>query len=419
MSKTHYGVYPIPSGMRILAIETSCDETAVCVLEAEGGLENATFSILGNSLYSQVAVHAPYGGVFPTLAKREHQNNLVPLTLESLKQAGMMENGKSKTEEKLLAKIREEEFRNNVKDFLESFAKPAIDMIAVTTGPGLEPALWTGITFAEALGASWDIPVRGIDHMEGHIVSALLKPQMNADKAQIDAGKNQHPATYNLQATTFPVLALLISGGHTELVLMKEWFSYERIGETRDDAIGEAFDKVARLLDLAYPGGPKIGELAAKARARLAEAVGSENPITFPRPMKDDLTCDFSFSGLKTAVLYKLKSMDKLSEEDKEHIAEAFESAARDVIVMKTKRALKETGAQTLVVGGGVSANEEIRKSLAEMAVRDFPTLAVHFPDQELTGDNAIMIGAAGFLRSCSGHAREERLTATGTLKLG
>ena len=157
--------------MRILAIETSCDETAVAILETERNLEIVTFKILGDSLYSQAELHAPYGGVFPALAKREHQLNLVPRTVDALTQSGMLKTGKSDTDEDALQKMRDEGFRNDTKKFLEEHAKPAIDMIAVTYGPGLEPALWTGITFAEALGKTWGIPALGIDHMEGHIVS--------------------------------------------------------------------------------------------------------------------------------------------------------------------------------------------------------------------------------------------------------
>ncbi len=400
--------------MCILAIETSCDETAVCIVEAEGDPNSATFKILGNALYSQAALHAPYGGVFPTLAKREHQNNLAPLTREALTQAGLfhpraglIERVNSETG----ANARDEHFKKTIEDFLNECEKPALDMIAVTHGPGLEPALWTGITFAEALGAAWGVPVLGIDHMEGHIVSALLK-QVTGNRLQGTENSKSEPVTYHLSPVTFPMLALLISGGHTELVLMKGWFTYEHIGTTRDDAIGEAFDKVARLLELSYPGGPHIAALAKKARAR------GGNPFTFPRPMAKDATCDFSFSGLKTAVLYKLKSMEKISEEDKEHIAEAFENSARDIIVIKTKRALTETMAQALLVGGGVSANEEIRKALGEMIERDFPGLALHFPDKALTGDNAIMIGAAAYLRSQTDTMQEKKLTASGNLRL-
>lgn len=384
--------------MRVLAIETSCDETAVALLECEWDGSQTSFTILGDALYSQADKHAEYGGVYPALAKREHQANLASLATEALKQADALKEGGAAPEETALAPIRDEEFKKSVRAFLEAYANPNVDLIAVTEGPGLEPALWTGINFAEALGNAWNTPVMGIDHMEGHIVSALLKKLA--------------PGRYALQDFGFPLLALLISGGHTELVLMKEWFSYEHVGMTKDDALGEAFDKVARLLDLAYPGGPKVAESAARSRER------GGTDIKFPRPMLKDDTCDFSFSGLKTAVLYKMRSMDKISEQDKEEIAQAFEDAAREVVVEKSRRALELTKAKAFAVGGGVSANAEIRKALKEMVSRDFPETSLFFPEAELTGDNAIMIGAAGYLRSASGKKPPGSLTALGSRSL-
>ena len=375
--------------MRILAIETSCDETAVAILECAGTLENASYTILGNALFSQADLHAPYGGVYPSLAKREHQSNLVPLAVDALTQAGLLEQKASNIQNNTgLAKIRDEQFKKDVETFLATHAKPEVDVIAVTHGPGLEPALWTGINFAEALGTAWDIPVLGIDHMEGHIVSGLLKQE-----------SEKQLSTFNFQ---FPLLALLISGGHTELVLMKSWFDYEHVGRTKDDAVGEAFDKVARLLDLPYPGGPRVAESAERSRER------GESPHTFPRPMMNDDTCDFSFSGLKTAVLYKLRGMEQISEHDKEEIAHAFEDAARDVLVEKTWRALQATHPKTLVIGGGVSANTQIRKGLQEMIAKESPETQLCLPVQFLTGDNAIMIGAAAYLRVLSGKKSDD-----------
>jgi N6-L-threonylcarbamoyladenine synthase len=348
--------------MRVLAIETSCDETAVAVLECTGDTSGAAFTILGNALYSQIPDHAPYGGVYPMLAKREHQKNLPRLLEQAFREAG----------------------------------GAAVDLVTVTHGPGLEPALWAGITFAEELGKKWKMPVIGVDHMEGHIVSALLK-QVTADSFQLSGRPPLKAISYKLEAIKLPLLALLVSGGHTELILMKKWFEYELVGATRDDAVGEAFDKVARLLDLPYPGGPKLAELAARGRAK------GGNTITFPRPMANDDTCDFSFAGLKTAVLYKLRSMDKLSESDKEHIAEAFEDAARDVITIKTRRALQKTSPASLIAAGGVSANIEMRNALAKLVEEEFPAVALSFPHDSLTGDNAVMVGAAGYLRKTAG----------------
>lgn len=388
--------------MKILAIETSCDETGVAILECEGSFEGASFTILGNALYSQATLHAPYGGVYPNLAKREHQNNLAPLATEALKASGLLKSRTKDTSvnDSSLENIRDQTFKSNIEDFLASTEKPDIEFIAVTKGPGLEPALWTGINFAESLGRAWNIPVIGIDHMEGHIFSALLKKLSDSN--------------FQLSGIQFPILAFLISGGHTEFVVMKEPFVYEHIGATRDDAIGEAFDKVARLLDLPYPGGPQIAEVASRSRAR-----GEKNEISFPRPMAQDDTCDFSFSGLKTAVLYKLRDMDKIDEKVKEQIAEAFEDAARDVVIIKTKRALEATEPKILAVGGGVSANTEIKRALTALVDEDFSDIQLLFPDATLTGDNAIMIGVAGYLRHLSGTHTASNLSALGNLKLG
>ena len=332
--------------MRVLAIETSCDETAISILECSGDTTNATFRVLSNALFSQAHLHAEYGGVFPTLAKREHVKNLPLLLEQALTEAG----------------------------------NPTVDVIAVTQGPGLEPALWTGIEFAKELGQKIGVPVYGTDHMEGHIVSGLVT--------------QKDEKTYELSMPTFPILGLLISGGHTELVLMKEWFKYELVGRTLDDAVGEAFDKVARMLDLQYPGGPKIEKLAALATAR-----GAQHTIVFPRPLKHDNSCNFSFSGLKTAVLYQVRDMKQLSDEDKEHVAQAFQDAARDVLVLKTRKALLETGAKTLAVGGGVSASKNIRGGLEELVTKEFPDVKLSYPTGGLHLDNAIMIAMAAYLR--------------------
>jgi len=392
--------------MNILAIETSCDETAVAVIQAEGTLQEAQYCVLGNALYSQAAKHAAYGGVYPNLAKREHQKNLVPLTIRALTEADMLHPQHSEARPPSVGgSIREEEFRNAVTDFVNRYVnrynKPDIDLIAVTNGPGLEPALWTGISFAHTLGEVWNIPVIGINHMEGHVVSAFL---------QKDREKNK----YQMANIKFPLLALLISGGHTELVLMKEWFQYELIGRTRDDAVGEAFDKVARILGMPYPGGPEIDRAASRARTRTSDVL-----VSLPRPMLRDASCDFSFSGLKTAVLYLVCDMKELSEIDKENIAREFEDAVSEVLVAKTVRALEKTHAKTLVVGGGVSANTHIREGLESLIRHSFPDVALRYPEQNLTGDNAVMIGVAAYLRYAAHRiAPHDTLEAVGSLSL-
>ena len=330
--------------VKILAIETSCDETAIALLEINGPLEKPDIKVLGNTLLSQIHLHEKYGGVYPNLAKREHQKNLPPLLEQTLREAG------------------------------ENPEKPNIDYIAVTNGPGLEPALWVGINFATELGKSWDKPVIPVNHMEGHIFSVLFEAN---------------------DILVLPALALLVSGGHTELVYVKDFGNYEIIGRTRDDAVGEAFDKTARMLGLSYPGGPEISRLAENSRKRAFEDI-----IKLPRPMIHSKNLDFSFSGLKTAVLYKLKSENRSDVGFKEDMARAFEDAAIEVLVEKTHRALLELKdkIKTLIVAGGVSANLHLSRELNKL-VEEFPDLALRIPTRFLTTDNAIMIGIAAFIR--------------------
>ena len=435
--------------MRILAIETSCDETAVCLIEARGGLLRARLSLLGNALYSQVALHAPFGGVFPSLAKREHAKNLVPLLEAVLGEATEVTNEKGKMKnEKLQYKIkkydnkvrkirvlleREGELLQQLLSALPKIVskKPPADAIAVTYGPGLEPALWVGINFARALSVLWDVPVIPINHMEGHVVSALLR-----------RNDVSSPVTsYQLPAPRFPALALLVSGGHTELVLMKKWLDYTVIGETRDDAAGEAFDKVARMLGLSYPGGTVISALAEKARLKnvrhpmsnkiSSKLSGNQRPVAsvqLPRPMLHSPDFDFSFSGLKTAVLYLLKApiqhrvLNKGLNKNIQYsvlntlVALEFENAVVEVLVKKTLRAAEHFGARTVLLGGGVAANIHLRRELeAALApleaasrktrlllmgrARESPKTTLLLPDPALTGDNAIMIAAAAHIR--------------------
>jgi len=336
--------------MKILAIETSCDETAVALLDINGALEKPDIRVLGNTLLSQVALHEKYGGVYPNLAKREHEKNLPPLLEQTLKEAG------------------------------EDSEQPDIDLIAVTSGPGLEPALWVGINFATELGKKWGKPVVPINHMEGHVFSVLFETS---------------------EALTLPALALLVSGGHTELVHVKDFGNYEIIGRTRDDAVGEAFDKAARMLGLPYPGGPRISSLAEISRKKKAE-----DKIKLPRPMIHSKDLDFSFSGLKTAVLYKLKEFSAkeggsaLSDGGKEEMARAFEDAAVEVLIEKTRSALLKLGdeVKTLIVAGGVSANLHLSKEL-EKLINDFPNINLRMPKILLSTDNAIMIGIAAFIK--------------------
>ncbi len=332
----------------ILSIETSCDETSIAVLKCSGGLKSPKFKVLKNIVSSQILIHRPFGGVVPNLAKREHIKNLPPI-FKKLK----------------------------IKKF---------DYIAVTVGPGLEPALWTGINFAQELSARFKKPLIGANHMEGHLYSNWL------------------PAKKQKTAIKFPAVALIVSGGHTILLYMKAINKWENLGETLDDAAGEAFDKVARMLNLPYPGGPEIQKLAAK---------GNPKAIRFPRPMLNKPGYEFSFSGLKTSVLYYLRDNPNAKKED---VAASFQQAAIDVLVKKTIRAAQEYKAKSVLLCGGVSANALLRKELKVESEK----LKVNFvvPDFEFNTDNAAMIGAAAYINLLQKNKKRLKIEAQGNLSL-
>lgn len=378
--------------MKILSIETSCDETAISIVETNGETTTPEFKVLANIVLSQAKLHAEYGGVFPNLAKREHSKNLVPVLKQALEDAGMLKTtnshqGSTLMDENLalpaISALLERE-PEMLKQFLESILtvkKPDIDIIAVTNGPGLEPALWVGVNFAKALNLIWGTPVVPANHMEGHILAALLQ-ECDGEKIKVA----------NIQ---FPSISLLISGGHTELVLMKDWMDYKIIGQTRDDAVGEAFDKVARMLNLPYPGGPEISKLAERATY-------TESPdFPLPRPMIGTDDYDFSFSGLKTAVLYTVKKLPQLTPKIKESIALEFETAVTEILLKKTLRAVEEYGAKTIIIGGGVSANKRIRHAFESIVKRN-DDLDLFIPNTSLSTDNALMIAIAGYFRVSS-----------------
>jgi len=316
--------------MRVLGIESSCDETAVAVYDETGGL-------LSHRLHSQVAMHQAYGGVVPELASRDHVRRLLPLVRDTLAEA-------------------------------ES-DKASIDGIAYTAGPGLIGALLVGEGFATALSAAWGKPALGIHHLEGHLLAPLLEPQPPA----------------------FPFLALLVSGGHTQLVDVAALGRYRILGETLDDAAGEAFDKTAKLLGLPYPGGAAL--------AVLGES-GRNGEFVFPRPMLDRPGLDFSFSGLKTAALVALRGRE-LSDTVRADVARGFEEAVVETLTEKCRRALRQTGHQRLVVAGGVGANRRLRERLAT-AVRDL-NAELYFPRTEFCTDNGAMIALAGCMRLAAG----------------
>lgn len=374
--------------MRILAIETSCDETAIALLEAKGGIDRPFFKIIKSFVSSQIKIHAPFGGVVPSLAKRQHLKNL-PLLLE-----------------KVLGKD----------PFSQKQQIEKIDLIAVTVGPGLEPALWTGISFAQQLSQEWKKPLVGANHLEGHLFSFLLSSKF-FDKKKSESLKN-----YSLKLW-FPAISLIVSGGHTILVLLKNLKNYQKIGETLDDAVGESFDKVARLLGLSYPGGPEIERLAKKGNAQA---------IAFPLPMISQKNFNFSYSGLKTAVLYYLRDLNMNTKENnhnfwkpgafkinpslRQDIAASFQRAAFLPLVKKSSLAALKYQAKSIFLGGGVAANKKlaqmIRKEIKDRKIK--ANLVV--PPLSYCLDNAVMIGVAAYLNKLS--KKKYPLKANGNLNL-
>ena len=324
--------------MRVLGIETSCDETGVAVYDSEKGL-------LAHRLYSQIQLHADYGGVVPELASRDHVRKLIPLIKEVLAAANSQ--------------------------------ATEIDGIAYTSGPGLAGALMVGALTGRSLAYAWRVPAIGVHHMEGH----LLAPLLEENKPE------------------FPFIALLVSGGHTQLLKVEGIGQYELLGESVDDAAGEAFDKVAKMLHLDYPGGPNVARLALQ---------GNSEAFNFPRPMLDRAGLDFSFSGLKTAVLNANNQTEDYPQK-KADIAASFEAAIVDSLVKKCERALKQTGLKRLVMAGGVSANLRLRAQLQDLAMRK--RWQVFYPSAAFCTDNGAMIAYAGCQRLVAG--QQENLSVT------
>jgi N6-L-threonylcarbamoyladenine synthase len=331
--------------MLVLGIETSCDETGFAVYDSERGL-------LAHSLYSQVALHADYGGVVPELASRDHVRKILPMLNEVLAKSGI--------------------------------DKQSIDGIAYTAGPGLMGALMVGGSMATALGFTLDVPVIGVHHMEGHLLAPMLEDT----------------------PPEFPFVALLVSGGHTQLVLVKGIGSYQLLGESLDDAAGEAFDKTAKMLDLDYPGGPVLADMAEK---------GQTQRFDFPRPMTDRPGLDFSFSGLKTHtrnLIEKYRGDDVLPDDQTVlDICAGFQEAVVDTLVIKCQRALEQTGMRKLVIAGGVSANKRLREKLESELVKN--NAEVFYARHEFCTDNGAMIAYAGCQRLLAGETSDLVLPVT------
>jgi len=367
--------------MKILAIETSCDDTGIAILEVSEKTEE--FSVLSNIVSSQIEVHKKYGGVYPAMAKREHQRNLVPVLIRALKQAKLLnpkseirnpkQIPKSKIQKLNSILERESELAKKLVPFLQKHKKPKIDLIAVTNGPGLEPCLWVGVNFAKALSYFWNIPIVPTNHIESHILVNFL------------------PTRPGLVG--FPAVCLVVSGGHTQLILMEKIGNYKILGETRDDAAGECFDKCAKILGLGYPGGPIISQLATKF-------LGCPTPQKLPRPMINTKNYDFSFSGLKTAVLYANRKVENKTKRYKQEIASEIQQAIIDVLIKKTMKAAKDFKAKTIILGGGVTANKELRKQLTEKIEREIPNARYLIPNTQLSTDNALMVAVAGYFKA-------------------
>lgn len=322
--------------MRILGIETSCDETGVAIYDHDQGL-------LAEALHSQIAIHQEYGGVVPELASRDHVRKLLPLIRQLFADADI--------------------------------GPESLDGVAFTTGPGLVGALMVGASVGRSLAWAWGVPAIGVHHMEGH----LLAPMLEAEPPE------------------FPFIAMLVSGGHTQLVEVQGVGHYRLMGDSLDDAAGEAFDKTAKLLDLPYPGGPELSKLATQ---------GSPDRYRFPRPMTDRPGLDFSFSGLKTFALNTLQDAAKaegepISEQTRADIARAFEEAVVDTLMIKCRRAVRETGIKRLIMAGGVSANQRLREQIGEMMAKEGG--AAYYPRLKFCTDNGAMIAYAGCQRLMAG----------------
>ncbi|MBI5229750.1 MAG: tRNA (adenosine(37)-N6)-threonylcarbamoyltransferase complex transferase subunit TsaD [Candidatus Magasanikbacteria bacterium] len=317
--------------MNLLGIETSCDETAAALVEVRDG----RMRVRKNIVSSQISIHKKYGGVVPEVAARQHAENVIPVIKKIL--------GKSKP-----------------------------DVIAVTAGPGLATALLVGVEVARTLSYVWGTPLVRVNHIEGHLYANWLTAP-------------------RIDAIQLPALVLIISGGHTELVLMKKHGVYQLLGKTLDDAVGECFDKVGKMVGLSYPAGPQIGALA---------RAGTRNAISLPRPMLEHKNYSFSFAGLKTAVLYHLQKHPLKTRHERADVCASFEQAATDVLVGKTLRAAKEYNARAVIMGGGVSANTYIRESLEVALAREMPKTKFIKPALQYCTDNAAMIAAAGYFHA-------------------
>jgi N6-L-threonylcarbamoyladenine synthase len=347
--------------MIILSIDTSCDDTCIAILK----IEKKKIKVLSNIISSQIDIHQKYGGVYPSLAKREHEKNLVPVLKQAMNKA----------------KVK------------EKFAKP--DLIAVTTGPGLEPCLWVGLNFAKSLSFIWNIDLVPVNHIEGHILANFINGNANLK---------------------FPAICLVVSGGHTQIILMRKIKDYKIIGETRDDAAGECFDKTARILGLPYPGGPSIVRQIEKFPISV-----SKFQIKLPRPMIYSKDYDFSFSGLKTAVLYDHKKRNKKIRTSQKYISEMakeIQQSIIDVLIKKTIKAAKDYKVKTIILGGGVTANQELKKQFKKKIEKEIPECFFSAPNSKSCTDNAAMVGVAGYFNKNKAIKNPQKIKVNSNLRI-
>jgi len=359
--------------MKILGIDTSCDDTCISLLEVKSQNSKVkSFEILSDVVSSQVKIHAKYGGVYPFLAKREHIKNLPIAFKKATKGINLKE----------------------------------IDLIGVTVGPGLEPCLWQGVNFAQKIAKKIKKPIVTVNHIEGHILANFI-------------GLNFQLTISNFQ-NIFPAVCLVVSGGHTQLILMEKIGRYKLIGETRDDAAGECFDKVARILGLGYPGGPVIAAEAAEA-AKFS-IFNFQFSIKLPRPMMYTKDYDFSFSGLKTAVLYDFKKRLPKIRKSKTYIQATCaetQQAIIDVLIHKTLRAAKNYRVKSVILGGGVTANNELRKQFKEKIKKDLPNIQYLTPNIHFCTDNAAMVAVTAYFNREKATKNWQKIEVNANLKIG
>ena len=385
--------------LTILAIETSCDDTCIAVVEIKEE-KKTSFKILSNIISSQIEIHKKFGGVFPTIAKREHLQNL-PVVLK-----------------KAMKKMKQSE----------------IDLVAVTNGPGLEPCLWIGINFAKELAKSWGLPIVPVNHIEGHIFANWLTPISESTKSQTSNNKQIQMTKITNSKNLFPAICLIVSGGHTQLILMQDVGKYKILGETRDDAAGECFDKTARMLGLDYPGGPAIAEQARQRKLQITSTksqISTKFKITnskqiqnhkfqikLPRPMIYQKNYDFSFSGLKTAVLYEVRKKKRKSKKFVQLMALEIQQAIIDILIYKTLKAIKDYQIKTIILGGGVIANKELQKQFKLKIKKEVPNAELYIPKPNMCTDNAVMIGIVAYFNRQKRIKKLEKIKADANMRI-